>query len=60
LLIIDDAVRGHILQRADSNTIKNAAIKRGFATLRADGGLKVLAGLTSVEEVLLASHDDTV
>jgi general secretion pathway protein E len=60
LLIIDDAVRGQILQRADSNTIKNSAIKRGFATLRSDGGLKVLAGLTSVEEVLLASHDDTV
>jgi general secretion pathway protein E len=52
-------VRNQILQRADSNTIKNGAgIKRGFATLRADGGRKVLAGLTSVEEVLLASHDD--
>lgn len=60
LLLIDDEVRSQILQRADSNTIKNSAIKRGFATLRADGGLKVLAGLTSVEEVLLASHDDTV
>jgi general secretion pathway protein E len=59
ILIIDDDVRSHILQRADSNTIKNSAIKRGFATLRADGGKKVLAGLTSVEEVLLASHDDT-
>ena len=58
LLIIDDDVRGQILQRMDSNTIKNSAIKRGFATLRADGGRKVLAGLTSVEEVLLASHDD--
>lgn len=58
LLIIDDPVRTQILQRADSNSIKNSAIKRGFATLRADGGRKVLAGLTSVEEVLLASHDD--
>jgi general secretion pathway protein E len=58
LLMIDDDVRGQILQRMDSNTIKNSAIKRGFATLRADGGRKVLAGLTSVEEVLLASHDD--
>ena len=58
LLIIDDEVRSQILQQVDSNTIKNSAIKRGFASLRADGGLKVLAGLTSVEEVLLASHDD--
>ncbi len=60
VLIIDDEVRSNILQRSDSNTIKNAAIRRGFATLRADGGLKVLAGVTSVEEVLLASHDDVV
>lgn len=58
LLLIDDEVRTHILQRMDSNSIKNAAMKRGFETLRADGGRKVLAGLTSVEEVLMASHDD--
>jgi general secretion pathway protein E len=58
LLMIDDEVRAQILQQVDSNTIKNSAIKRGFASLRADGGRKVLAGLTSVEEVLLASHDD--
>jgi general secretion pathway protein E len=58
LLLIDDELRSQILQRVDSNTIKNSAVRRGFATLRADGGRKVLAGLTSVEEVLLASHDD--
>ncbi len=58
LLLIDDEVRSHILQRLDSNSIKNAAIKRGFVSLRTDGGRKVLAGITSVEEVLLASHDD--
>jgi type II secretory ATPase GspE/PulE/Tfp pilus assembly ATPase PilB-like protein len=56
--MIDDEVRSHILQRLDSNSIKNAAVKRGFVTLRADGGRKVLSGITSVEEVLLASHDD--
>jgi general secretion pathway protein E len=60
LLIIDDEVRSQILQRLDSNSIKNSAVRRGFATLRADGGKKVLAGLTTVEEVLLASHDDVI
>ena len=59
LLLIDDELRTQILQRMDSNSIKNTAIRRGFITLRADGGRKVLAGLTSVEEVLLASHDDS-
>jgi type II secretory ATPase GspE/PulE/Tfp pilus assembly ATPase PilB-like protein len=35
-------------------------MKRGFTTLRMDGGRKVLQGVTSVEEVILATHDDFV
>ncbi|MBX7145185.1 MAG: type II secretion system ATPase GspE [Oligoflexia bacterium] len=58
LLIIDDEIRSLILQRVDSNSIKNAAIARGFATLRQDGAQKVLAGETSIEEVLLATHEE--
>lgn len=58
LLVIDDQVRSLILQRVDSNTIKNAAIKNGFETLRIDGAHKVLEGHTSVEEVLLATHEE--
>ncbi len=58
LLLIDDEVRSLILQRVDSNTIKNSAMKRGFSPLRADGVHKVLQGITSVQEVLLATHDE--
>lgn len=60
LLIIDDEIRSLILQRVDSNSIKAAAMKRGFATLRLDGGREVLDGITSVEEVLLATHEELV
>jgi general secretion pathway protein E len=60
ILVIDDEVRGQIIGRLDSNTIKTSAMKRGFATLRVDGGRKVLQGVTSVEEVILATHDDFV
>lgn len=60
LLVIDDEVRNLILQRTDSNTIKNSAIRRGFETLRMDGVRKVLQGITSVEEVLMASQDDFI
>jgi len=60
ILVIDDEVRGQIIGRLDSNTIKNSAMKRGFTTLRTDGGRKVLLGVTSVEEVILATHDDFV
>lgn len=58
LLLLDDTIRSLILQRVDSGTIKNAALKRGFMTLRMDGAQKVLAGQTSVEEVLLVTHED--
>lgn len=57
LLLIDDEIRHLVLQRVDSNTIKNSALKRGFETLRMDGGQKVLQGITSVEEVLLVTHE---
>jgi len=60
LLVIDDLVRSMILQKMDSNSIRNAALKHGFQTLRMDGARKVLAGITSVHEVLLATHDDVV
>lgn len=58
LLLIDDEVRSLILQRVDSNTIRSAAVRHGFAALRADGAQKVLNGVTSVEEVLLATHEE--
>jgi len=58
ILVIDDDLRGQILQRMDSNSIRTSAIKRGFSTLRMDGARKIFMGQTSVEEVILASHDD--
>ncbi len=58
LLIINDTVRSLILQRMDSTTIRNAAIRDGFETLRIDGAHKVLAGVTSAEEVILATHEE--
>lgn len=58
LLLIDDEVRSLILQRMDTGSIKNAVAKKGFKTLRLDGADKVLKGDTSVEEVLLATHEE--
>ncbi len=58
LLVIDDEIRKLISSRADSVTLKNTAAARGFESLRFDGARKVLAGITSVEEVLLATHEE--
>jgi general secretion pathway protein E len=58
LLLIDEDIRSLILQRMDSGTIRATAALRGFEALRIDGAKKVLDGTTSLEEVLLATHDE--
>lgn len=58
LLIIDDEIRSAIVQRLDSNSIKQIAQKKGFETLRIDGAKKVLEGETSVEEVVMMTHEE--
>lgn len=58
LLLVDDAVGPLILKKADSQAIKRTAQEMGMDTLRDDGARKVLAGLTTVEEVLAATQED--
>ncbi len=59
LLLIDNEVRQLALKNADSNTIKQAAIKhQGMRTLRDDGAAKVLVGVTTIEEVMMVTAED--
>jgi general secretion pathway protein E len=58
LLMMDDVVGPLVLKGSDAQTIKRAAMEQGMDSLRDDGARKVLAGLTSVEEVLVATQDD--
>jgi general secretion pathway protein E len=58
LLLIDDAVGPLILRKADSQAIKRLAMEMGMDTLRDDGARKVIAGMTTVEEVLAATQED--
>jgi general secretion pathway protein E len=60
LLVVDDVVGGLILQKADAQTIKRAAQIQGMDSLRDDGARKVLAGKTTVEEVVAATQEDIV
>jgi general secretion pathway protein E len=52
LLPVDDAIRRHIQARATAAEINAAARSGGMRTLRDDGAAKVLAGATTVDEVL--------
>jgi len=57
LLPLDDTIRELIMQRANANMIKAAAIKAGMRTLLQSGSQKVLEGLTTAEEVLRVTQD---
>lgn len=56
LLVIDESVRREINTNSDSKAIHRVAVQRGMRSLREDGGRHVLAGLTSIEEVLAATQ----
>lgn len=51
ILILDDAIKRTILKTSDSNQIQDEAVRRGMATLLANGAEKVLEGTTTIEEV---------
>jgi general secretion pathway protein E len=58
LMQVDDELRELVSQNIDSKTIKNKAVSKGMHTLRTDGARKVLAGLTSVAELLRATEEE--
>lgn len=58
LMEINDDVRSAIMNNSDSATIKNKARLHGMKTLREDGALKVIAGLTTVAEVTRVTRED--
>lgn len=58
LLIVDDSVRSLVMKNSDSGTIRKAAMDRGMLTMREDGARKVLAGITTVQELSRTLHSD--
>jgi general secretion pathway protein E len=58
LMLVDDAIGPLILRKADARAIKRMAWEQGMDTLRDDGARKVIAGKTTVEEVLAATQED--
>jgi general secretion pathway protein E len=63
ILILDDSIKRMILKTSDSNQIQDEAVRRGMATLLANGAQKVLEGTTTIEEVfrvtrILKREDD--
>jgi len=55
---VSDEIRGLVLQKTDAGRIKQAAMAGGMRTLRDDGAVKVMKGITSIDEVLRVSQQD--
>ncbi len=59
LLPLDENLRTIILKNSDAMSIKRAAMAQGFQPMRIDGIRKILQGVTTMEEVLAATAEDS-
>lgn len=57
LLIMNDEIESLAVEKRPASEIKEAAIKNGMLTMKQDGILKALDGLTTIDEVLLATGE---
>ena len=57
LLLMSRDMKSLVLQTSDANQIKERAVANGMITLRRDGAMKVLQGVTTIEEVLRVSTE---
>ncbi len=58
LLVTNDEIRHLLTQSGTTDVIKQAAIRNGMDTLRVDGWNKVLAGITTIDEVMRVTKAD--
>ena len=60
LMLINEEIQDLIYKQESAGTIKRAALNAGLQTLRMDGARKVLAGITTIAEVLRVTQADVM
>jgi general secretion pathway protein E len=58
ILPVTDDIRSMIMQRKDGNSIKRQAVQNGMKTFRDHGVQKVMAGITTIEELVSNTQMD--
>lgn len=58
LLILDEEMKRMVIERQGSFEIKRYAVSQGMRTIREDGLIKALKGITSLEEIKRVSFED--
>jgi len=59
VLTVTEEIRRLAIRNADSGQIKAAALAQGMRTLRDDGALKVVAGITTLDEVARVTAEES-
>jgi general secretion pathway protein E len=59
MLVLNDELRTLILTKVDAAHIRTAAVAKGMILLREDGEVQVAAGVTTLEEILRVTQDET-
>jgi len=57
-MLINEEIQNLVYKRETAGTIKKIALEAGMQTLRMDGARKVLAGITTISEVLRVTQAD--
>jgi general secretion pathway protein E len=60
MMLINEEIQNLIYKRETAGTIKRIALDAGLQTLRMDGARKVLAGITTISEVLRVTQADVM
>jgi len=60
LMLINEEIQDLIYKRESAGVIKRVALESGLQTLRMDGALKALAGITTIAEVLRVTQTDII
>jgi len=59
ILLVTDAVRNELMKGSDASMIKKVAMSQGMKTLRDDAAAKVIAGMTTIAEVLRVTQEES-
>ena len=58
MFVVDDAAKKLVFEKASAVEIRTHALKSGMRSLRQDGARKVVAGMTTADEVITATTSD--
>ena len=57
LLLVTEGIKKLIIDKAPASKIKAQAVKEGFTTMRQEGLLKAVEGITTIEEVMRVTQE---